>query len=318
MKSRIGLFVLVGAVMAVQVLGQTNGNSSGDEGAKLRFINLSYPDATSTGTYGINNHGEIVGSYTLTPPTHAMRINCMNAVPFGCKQYVPLSPISVFGTRLSVAVKNNDRGEVVGIIGGDDGFTHGFLLDGGELTILDFPGASDTYPYGINDSGVVVGTWDLLDSQGNTIFGHGFVWKDGQFSDIVFPGSFDTTVRGINSRGDFVGQWDTGVNSNSDQPAFVFTNGQFISFLAPGSTWTQANDINDAGHIVGSYVDAQGVLHGFQSVGARFRTVDYPNAAGSVLWGTNNTDVAIGNHYDSMGNRAGFAVRLARSDDNMN
>src|SRR5688572_5521433 len=48
--------------------------------------------------------------------------------------------------------------------------SHGFLLRGGDFTVLeDFPGSSSTEPTGINDDGVMIGRY--TDSRGKR---HGF------------------------------------------------------------------------------------------------------------------------------------------------
>jgi uncharacterized membrane protein len=263
--------------------------------AQFTFTSIDFPGAKVTIVRGINNHGEIVGDYGDSPlHSHAMLIKD--------GQFLPLAPTTVLGTNYSEAFKINDRGDVVGYFLGDDGFFHGFLLRKGVLTILDFPGASDTYAYGINESGTVAGSWDLLDSNGNLLAGHGYIWNNGNFSDVGFPGSADTSVTGINARGDFVGVWDEGSTSPIAH-GFVFSKGRFISFDVPfpGATWTQGNDINAVGHIVGSYGFASGPIHAFLAVGATFTTIEYPGGAQTTVWGINSAGQIVGTYRDYLG-----------------
>jgi probable HAF family extracellular repeat protein len=71
----------------------------------------------------------------------------------------------------------NQRGEVVGafsIVNNVDECNsrppaHGFVMHDGSYDIIDPPGSPDTFAFGINDDGVVVGV--VTDKQGNT---HGF------------------------------------------------------------------------------------------------------------------------------------------------
>src|ERR1700758_28778 len=105
--------------------------------AQFNFTSIDFPEGTLTTTRGINNHGEIVGSYRVVPPRHALLIR-------GGK-FIPLATNTVLGTHYSEAMKSNDRGDVVGQFIGDDGLAHGFRLSQGVLTTLDFPGASDTF-----------------------------------------------------------------------------------------------------------------------------------------------------------------------------
>ena len=165
-------------------------------------------------------------------------------------QYIPLAPETILGANFSEAFKINDRGDVVGEYLDDIGFAHGFLLHKGMLTTLDFPGASDTYAFGINASGTVVGYWDLLDSNGNLLATHGFTWKGGTFTQFDFAGATDTTVFGINASGDLVGGWDTSITSTTSH-GFVCAKGQIESFdfTFSGALITQPYYINANGKI---------------------------------------------------------------------
>src|SRR5215469_1362392 len=173
--------------------------------AQFTFSSIDFPGGTLTTTRGIDNHGTIVGSYRTTGPRHALLITGGD--------FIPLASGSVLATHFSEAEKSNDRGDVVGFLIGDDGFVHGFLLSDGVLTTGDFPGASQTFALGINESGTIVGEWDQIDSGGNLIAYHGWIFKDGTFSQVDVPGAVDTAVVGINARGDLVGIWDSGVTS---------------------------------------------------------------------------------------------------------
>lgn len=201
------------------------------------------------------------------------------------------------GTNFSEAFKSNDKGDVVGDFIGDDGFTHGFLMNDAGLITLDFPGSSDTIAFGINESGTVAGYWDLVDSSGNLIANHGFTWEDGIFREVDFPGAIDTGVTGINAAGDLVGFWDSGVTSTIGH-RFVFSKGQFTSFDVPvaGATVTQPNDINASGQFVGTYIDANGVLHGFLMSSGAFTTLDFPGAGQTSAWGIHSAGQIVGNY----------------------
>lgn len=263
--------------------------------AQFTFTNIDCPDSTLTTTRSINNHGEIVGAYRIVPPRHAALIKD--------GQCTALAPTTVLGTNYSEAFKNNDRGDVVGQFLDDAGFSHGFLLSkSGVLTTLDFPGASDTAAFGINEWGTVVGQWDLLDSSGNLIAAHGFTWNGGTFSTVDYPGAGDTFVGGINARGDLVGEWDSGPSAVFGH-GFVFSKGQFINFDVPvaGAILTQLDDINANGQILGVYIDTLGMEHGFLEVGATFTSFDFPGAAITSAWGINSAGEIVGNHFDSPG-----------------
>jgi uncharacterized membrane protein len=159
----LGLFFLLGAAHPTR--------------AQYTFTSLDFLGGTLTTARGINDRGEIVGAYRITPPRRALLIRGGN--------YIPLAPASFLATHFSEAFKTNDSGEVVGDFIGDDGFTHGFLLNSAGVTTLDFPGASDTIAFGINDLGTVVGYWDILDSAGNLLAYHSTAWGINSADQIV-------------------------------------------------------------------------------------------------------------------------------------
>lgn len=267
--------------------------------AQFQFTSIDYPGGTLTTARSINNRGEIVGAYRIVPPRHALLIR------FG--QFIPLAPATILVANGSEAHKINNRGDVVGSFFGNDGVSHGFLFRKGVVTTLDFPGANDTFAWGINDLGTIVGFWDLVDANGNLVANHGFTWKNGAFTQFDFPGSVDTAVFGINDRGDMVGGWDTGVTSPNEH-GFVCSKGQCFSFDVPfeGATITQADDISANGYVVGAYADGNGVLHGFRAVGSNFTSLDFPGATLTIAWGINAAGQIVGNYFGADGSEHGF------------
>jgi probable HAF family extracellular repeat protein len=65
--------------------------------------------------------------------------------------------------------------------------------------LIDFPGATGTLAWDINDRGQLVGFYD---SKG--VAPRGFIWDDGKFTSVRIPGALATVVYGINSAGDLV------------------------------------------------------------------------------------------------------------------
>lgn len=270
--------------------------------AQFSFTSIDYPGGTLTTARGIRNHGEIVGAYRIDPPRHALLIKA--------GKFIPLAPDTVLGTNFSEAFKINGRGDIVGRYAASNGSIQGFLLSKGVLTTLSFPGASNTYAFGINNSGTVVGYWDLLSSLGNVVAYHGFTWKNGSFKQVDFPGSRDSSILGINARGDFVGSWDSGLN-HPIAHGFVCSRNKCSSFDAPvaGATLTQADDINGKGQIVGAYTDRGGVMHAFLLAGANFTSFDFPGATSTLAWGINATGQIVGDYLNADGSTHGFLAQ---------
>ena len=77
---------------------------------------------------------------------------------------------------------------------------HGYVLEHGEFTTIDVPGAIFTFVGGNNPANDLVGTY--FDSSG---IGHAFSFRRGEFSTIDFPNAFDTEGNGIGPDGTIVG-----------------------------------------------------------------------------------------------------------------
>lgn len=151
----------------------------------------------------------------------------------------------------------NNLGDIVGVRDGLNLHAHGFLKRaGGRFVTIDFPGATDTNASGINDDGVIVGTY--FDHAG---FQHGFMLRAGQFTTLDVPGAAQLTD---------------------------------VAFEYGFGLGTAAFRINNEGTVVGQYADAQGYSHGFEYHDGSYRTVDVPAASHGLGLGTQ--PLGIGNN----------------------
>jgi uncharacterized membrane protein len=269
--------------------------------AQFTFVSIDYPGGFGTRARGINNHGQIVGSYFD-------QYGNLHALLIEKGKFIPLAPGTILDTY-SDAFKINDRGDVVGWVCPDT--CHAFLYNKGVVTTLDFPGASDTYGWDINESGTVAGVWDLFDSQGNFLYEGGFLWKDGNFTEVTYPGAGDTGVTAINARGDFAGVWDTGLTATTTS-SFVFSKGVFTNFDAPFPDvyLTQPDGMNSQGKIVGQFYDTITYLpQAFLKVGEPFTLIEYPGAVWTTAWGINSVGQMVGNWLDGSGVTHGWLAQ---------
>ena len=69
------------------------------------------------------------------------------------------------------------------------------------FTPIDLPGAKQTFAFGMNDTGQVVGSYNFGGSGPN----HGFLLSDCQYSTIDVPGATTTEAFGINNASQIVG-----------------------------------------------------------------------------------------------------------------
>lgn len=177
-------------------------------GGSHSTIDVPVPGATYTTAFGINNSGEITGTYGDAFGDHVY-------VDKGGVFSYPSAPAEVNGDSI------NDSGEIAGTYNDAGAAEHGFVNDGGTVTTIDAPGASQTWVYAIGKSGQLLGFYRI----GST--DQGFIDTGGSFLPInaTFPGTIATYPGGINGSGEIVGAYLDGSgyhgfldNGGSSQP----------------------------------------------------------------------------------------------------
>jgi probable HAF family extracellular repeat protein len=107
----------------------------------------------------------------------------------------------------TVVVGRDERGRTAGGYVDDRGRLHGFLKDGEDFTVIDFPGAAATFVSRLNSQGQIVGTYgDRTDAVAADL-PHGFLLDNGVFTKIDVPDAVQTQPFGINNRGQIVGSY---------------------------------------------------------------------------------------------------------------
>ena len=186
------------------IVGQYGVSLSDEQGFELvgkTYTTIDYPGATLTSANAINKSGEITGFWFGNGAGHG----------FLYSKGV-FSSIDAPGATYTDAYGINDAGEIVGwysITGSD---SHGFLYSDGTFTIIDYPGGySQNYLGGINDQGVIVGSYgDPTTVNGVTYdWEHAFIYQGGQFTnaDVPFGPPAVTQPYQINNNGVMVGEY---------------------------------------------------------------------------------------------------------------
>jgi uncharacterized membrane protein len=177
-----------------RIVGSSDARGFLDNNGVFTFINV--PGSLITMANGINDRGQIVGTYFTSgvpgPTPTTFGFLDANGV---------FSSISVPGSPATEANGINDAGQIVGTYKSVDfRSSHGFLENNGVFTTIDIPGESFTTPVGINNQGQIVGTF-----RNSSGFSEGFLDTNGIFTTINAPGAVDTVPLGINDRGQIVG-----------------------------------------------------------------------------------------------------------------
>lgn len=261
---------------------------------KYNFTTFQNPGASVTRAFGMDNHGAVVGTDDHTPGRHAFLVQHGAYIPLDPNGVLGKHTSFARGmnnrgeivggyfdddgtehgfiyrdgvvTTLDVPFNGSvgtqaDDISPSGIIVGvwvDEAFTaHGFVYNNGIFAHLDYPGALDTYPFGINPQGDIAGNWDTDQST----VGHGFVFHQGQFISIDVPAAVPegTAVNGINARGQIVGSY---IAVDGFGHGFVAKGANFTTLDCPAGDGTTVWAIDSAGQIAGT-CNAAGQRLGF-------------------------------------------------------
>jgi uncharacterized membrane protein len=205
----------------------TSGTSHGFLMNEAGFTSIDYPGALFTAASGINAQGTIVGYYCPTAPCGP--INTYHGFVLSDGKFTSFT----FPAHKNLFTAHiNDRGEITGCYHDDDlmASMHGFAMSDGNLigfdvpaytlryndfSAFDFPGATLTWAWDINESGEIVG--EYADASGNR---HSFLRKEERFFSIDYPGAVSTSRGAINSRGTIVGQY---TDTNNRVHGYILT-----------------------------------------------------------------------------------------------
>ena len=253
-------------VLAINDSGQMAGDFYGTDnryhgfllsGAGGTYTQIDAPEGIH-GTYptAINNLGQVAGDYQdASFHYHGFLFSDGTLTTFD------VGAPGFYGSTVGI----NNAGEILGIFndnGGPTGFrVHGFLLSGTAITQIDAPGAVETYPVAMNDSGEVLG-YSYPDNSGrNPTY---FLFDHGRYTTIIPPGAYSgAQFWAINDSGQVAGYYS---NTNCPTSCGILLSGDsYTGPIAPdGSKATYVQAINDKGAMAGMYRDASATPHIFE------------------------------------------------------
>lgn len=191
-------------------------------------------------------------------------------------------------------------------LGGERAFSQSSSVSLTSFTPFDFPaGNIGGWVRGINNAGVVVGSWsDNGRVRAFTRTTQGVITTfDGLGAGTV------TEFSGINNASPpLILGWYT--TSNGTVHYFTTPNGIALTeFNAPVSPFHVGAPvaINDPGQIVGYYMDGSQVIHSYlREVDGTIKIIDFPGSSDTRALGINNAGQIVGSYGDSAGNTHGF------------
>jgi uncharacterized membrane protein len=230
---------------------------------------ISGPGGPVRGTYlsGINNNGQVIGSYCTGPSTcHQRGFVYSDGIYTEIDDPLasdPLGSTTLTGINDSGAIVGTFENGVLTTIPGSEQFTYGvpqgFLYQDGIFTTISVPGEAFTALQGITNAGLIYGVYcnDVVSCNDPTEFSY----RNGTYSNlsIHFPGAAYTDVQDINSSGDASGRYCTVGGSNCPR-GFTYIGGVYTQLAYPSGLQIQTAFINDLGDVAGSVTTADVVL----------------------------------------------------------
>lgn len=174
------------------------------------------------------------------------------------------------------------------------------------FTTINVPGATDTWAYGINDTGVVTGFYS---NTGPTGIGYGYVWRNGSFTRVFHNPNDPTenTLFGeVNDLGLVVGNY--GPTTTQHAAIYSIPSGQWTTLPdVPNMPFNYGNGINLFGIATGA-VGTLTSTTGWTWDGRSYSFFSVPGAAlsGTFSNGINDLGVVSGYYQDANGAYHGF------------
>jgi hypothetical protein len=175
---------------------------------------------------------------------------------------------------------------------------HGLSQSGANHVVVNYPNATNTWVYGINSGGAVVGNF----SKGTVT--KGFQLNSGTYTVIGYPNALATTPQAINDTGVVVGSYSDGTLYHG----FSWKSGSFKTIDYPNARFgTVLTDVNSVGVIVGNHLSADHAF-GFIYRNNTMANIVYAGAKNATAGGINKNGLISGQIYFSATNTLGYTA----------
>jgi hypothetical protein len=154
---------------------------------------------------------------------------------------------------------------------------------------IDYPGATATEVFAVNDLRQFVGVERDADGVHHAIFndGSGFTTID-----LTSVGAAQSWAFSINTRTDIAG---TFIDAAGMQHGYVHhADGRIETLDFPGGNNTQGYGVNDRGTVIGLYNDAQDVSHAYARIKGEFVDIDIAGGVATVPLSVNDSNEIVG------------------------
>jgi probable HAF family extracellular repeat protein len=215
------------------------------------------------------------------------------------------------GAASTIATGINNSGQIVGWYTDENENDHGFVYSNNTFTSFNCPldtsapgSITETWVYGISDSGKVVGYCMDVDPPYSPFSGgfaeYGFLYVNGSFAAISFPKAFETLPFAINADNRIAGYYENNdTDPQGDAQGFTYDadSGSYTSINLSGATDTEIVGINSVGDLLG-YAVIDGPHGGAEVAGFTHSVGQFtPLGITGVPNGFNNFDQIVGYYY---------------------
>jgi len=196
------------------------------------FVGFDFTGAAASVLTGVNNSVnnkmKIVGYASATPSSPiGIALDFSIDPATGAVAIANLQQVYFPGSQFTVPTKINDAGQIVGFYIDAGGKQHGFLLNKGQYSSIDFPGAAATEALAINNWPLPAIAGDYVDAMGKV---HGLVCIGGVCLPVNAAFAANLSITGINDLGEMAGIYDLGGQFGTAQ-TFGFRG--FAGLLTP-------------------------------------------------------------------------------------
>ena len=212
-------------------------------------------------------------------------------------------PFNPPGSSSTESLGITDTGEIFGDYIDEYNRQQAFTYANGTFTTInDYLATDGTTIDGVNDAGVIWGTYvtDLIGFDPYTI--ESFIDNNGTFTNFNIPGASSTYISDITTSGVIDGVYYTAQGSEG----FVLNNGVVTSIDPPGAVSVGIGAINSSGEVAGGYQDSSGNNHAFIYDNGQISEIVIPGGSNPEVGSIDDAGVAAGNYEDSAGNVHGF------------
>lgn len=295
--------ILAAAILTAVISPGVHANNGGEAPPLHAHRHYTYetidvPGALLTSAYGINDVGDVVGTFRHPQLPNQFSFNDAFLLRQGRFTLIesPHAPGEKPDTAES-AYDVNDAGVVVGAVRPGRGILQAFRHEGGLFELIASPDFEVSEARGITNAGTMTG--NLFEPRTNAR--EAWFLRERTFARFAVPGATTTRVYGINNAEEVVGEY---IDAQGATHSF-FSRGALIETISRAGETLHTYGINDRGDIVGTADTGEGE-RGFVLRGDKYIRIHFPEAILTRAYGINSRGEVVGEYQDANGATHGF------------